>query len=195
MSLKSIITSALVALAIALPSSTGFSYAKNGGQGGGESHEGSGGNHGGNSSGREKSNSGHSRSMTKNGDQFRNGKSKVDPKKIGKAARAEAAERTGLNSLKRNYQAYLNSRDPRFADVFAFVRGYAQYELRNGVDTVPPGSAFSDEALREALATAAGTSTVSDASLDWAKHVLGVGEDFGKIDQVLDALAGSAQEY
>ena len=40
--------------------------------------------------------------------------------------------------------------------------------------------------------TAAGTPTVSDASLEWAKTILGVGDEVGKIDQVRQALANSA---
>jgi hypothetical protein len=195
MSVKSIVTSALVTIAVSLTSPIGTAYAKNGSRGSGESHESSGANHRGDSTGRDRSNARHSKSMAKGGDEFRNGKSKGrDTRKTGKAPSTKAAERAALNSLKRNHHAYLNSSDPRFADVFSYARHYAEYELRNGVDTVPSGTALSDEALREALATAAGTSTVSDASLVWAKHVLGVGDDIGKIDQIREALVNSAHD-
>lgn len=195
MSVKSIVTSALVTMAMSLTSTIGTVYAKNGSRGGGESHESSGGNHGGKSTGRDKSNAGHSKSLDRGGGEFRNGRSKGrDTKKTDKALSTKAAGRAALNSLKRNYHAYLKSSDPRLADVFAYARHYAEYELRNGVDTVPSGTALSDAALRKALATAAGTSTVSDASLVWAKHVLGVGDDIGKIDQIREALVNSAQD-
>ena len=191
MSMKPLIASALVTVALALPTPAGIAYAKNGGHGGG-GHEGSGGHNGGNSSGRDKSDGNHSKAAAKSSDDIGNRKSRSNEKRLARIAGGDAAERAGLNSLKRNYHAYLNSRDPRFADVFAYVRGYAEYELANGVGAVPPGREYSDEALREALATAAGTPTVSDASLNWAKSILGVGDDIGKIDQARDAMADSA---
>ncbi len=190
MSMRKLVTSTLVTIALTLPITTGAAYAKDGGNSGG--HERDGGNHGGNNSGRGKSDNGDSKAPTKGAEHTGNGKKKSDEaKREAKLARADAAERKGLNSLKRNYHAYLNSNDPRFADVFAYVRGYAEYQLANGADTEPTGGAFTDEALREALANAAGTATVSDASLEWAKIVLGVGDDVGKIDQVREALANA----
>lgn len=195
MLMKTAITSTLVAIALTLASPAGSALAKNGGQGGGGGggHESSGG-HGGNGSGQDKSDRGHGKAAAKGGDDARNGKNRSnDAKPNSKIAKADAAERAGLNSLKRNYHAYLNSNDPRFADVFAYVRGYAEYEAANGVDAVPPGTAYSDETLREALATAAGTTTVSDASLEWAKGILGVGDEIGKIDQIRETLVDDSQ--
>ncbi|WEZ85388.1 hypothetical protein P6U16_25040 (plasmid) [Rhizobium sp. 32-5/1] len=189
MSMRSLITPALITVALALPTPMGTAYAKNGGQGGGGGHEGSSGNHGGSNSGRDKSDRGNSKAPARGGDDVRKNKGRSTDAE--QAAKPDAAERAGLNSIKRNYQAYLNSNDPRFAGVFAYVRGYAKYELANGVDTVPAGSEYSDETLREALATAAGTPTVSDSSLEWAKTILGVGDEVGKIDQVRHALANS----
>ena len=191
MLMKTVITSTLVTVALTLASPAGSAQAKNGGQGGG--HESSGG-HSSNGSGQDKSDRGHSKAAAKGGDETGNGKNRSnDAKPNSKIAKADTAERAGLSSLKRNYHAYLNSNDPRFADVFAYVRGYAEYEVANGVDAIPPGAAYSDETLREALATAAGTTTISDASLEWAKGILGVGDEIGKIDQVRETLIDEAQ--
>ncbi|MFT4183071.1 MAG: hypothetical protein QM636_14260 [Rhizobium sp.] len=75
-------------------------------------------------------------------------------------AKTSASELGSLNSLKRNYHAYMNSKDP----------------------------ALSDEALRSALADASKTGVVTDKTLAEAKDILGVGPAVGKIDQVRDAL-------
>ncbi len=111
-----------------------------------------------------------------------------------------AAKLGGLNSLKRNYHAYLNSNDPRMAAIRDYVVAYAQFELDNGVDAVPTDPALSDEALSAALLAAAnkdigtvqqpGDVVVADPEvMAWAKDVLGVGPSVGKIDQVRDAMA------
>ncbi len=53
-----------------------------------------------------------------------------------------------------------------------------------------------DEALREALLDAANEDRVEqygdDEIMDWAKDVLGVGDDFGKIDEVRESLEASS---
>jgi hypothetical protein len=103
----------------------------------------------------------------------------------------------GLHSLNRNYHAYLNSNDPRMAALSAYVVAYAQFELENGTDAVPTDPALSDDALHDALLSAAnknrvrqlGEDAVDQDVMDWAKTVLGVGPSVGKIDQVRDALA------
>ncbi|TCL63243.1 hypothetical protein EV286_11757 [Rhizobium sp. BK251] len=111
-----------------------------------------------------------------------------------------AAKLGGLNSLNRNYRAYLNSNDPRMAAIRDYVVAYAQFELDNGVDVVPTDPALSDEALSAALMAAAnkdigtveqpGDAVVADpAVMAWAKDVLGVGPAVGKIDQVRDVMA------
>ena len=94
------------------------------------------------------------------------------------------ARLAGLHSLRRNYRAYINAQDPRFASLRAFVLASANLDI-----------ATDDEALRQALLDAAnknrlaeyGGHYVDDEVMEWAKDVLGVGERFGKIDQVQDA--------
>jgi hypothetical protein len=186
------------------------------------------------------------------------------------------ARLAGLNSLKRNYHAYLNSQDPRMASIRAFVLASANLDIANekltaaeaafaarvtaaelepyddavGVyddptlaelqdrldqlenATVAPEDldawqaekaaleslldsaeadalaqaedraelasvGTDDEALRQALLDAANRNRiaqygeenyVNDDVMDWAKDVLGVGEDFGKIDEVRETL-------
>lgn len=111
-----------------------------------------------------------------------------------------AAKLGGLNSLNRNYHAYLNSNDPRMAAIRAYVVAYAQFELDNGIDAIPTDPALSDEALSAALLSAANKniSTVQQPDdlvvadpevVAWAKDVLGVGSAVGKIDQVRDVMA------
>ena len=100
------------------------------------------------------------------------------------------ARLAGLNSLQRNYHAYLNSQSPRFASVFDFVRDFAEGVL--GLD---------DEALEQALLDAAnknrvaqyGDDYVNDDVMDWTKDVLGVGDAVGKIDEVEDTLEVDSQ--
>ena len=95
------------------------------------------------------------------------------------------ARLAGLNSLNRNYHAYLNSQSPRFASIFDYVMDSAL-----GVVDID------DQALREALLDAAnqnrvaqyGDDYLNDDVMDWARDVLGVGDDFGKIDEVRETL-------
>lgn len=110
-----------------------------------------------------------------------------------------SAKLGSLNSLKRNYHAYMNAQDPRMAAIRAYVMAYAQFELENGIDAVPVDPALSDEALSAALLSAAnkkidtalpGEPAVVDPEvMGWAKDVLGVGPSVGKIDQVREELA------
>lgn len=103
------------------------------------------------------------------------------------------AKLAGLNSLNRNYRAYLNSSDPRIAAIRDYALAYATYELVNGVDTLPTDAALDDEALRAALEAATKPATViDDEILGWAKTTLGVGSAVGKIDQIREELAATA---
>ncbi|MCV9962888.1 hypothetical protein OIU34_13340 [Pararhizobium sp. BT-229] len=126
---------------------------------------------------------------------------KTTPAPVKLAAKQEkpglTAKLAGLNSLNRNYHAYLNSNDPRMAALSAYVVAYAQYELENGTDTVPTDPTLSDDALHDALLSAANKNRVQQLGddaldqdvMDWAKSVLGVGPSVGKIDQVRETLA------
>ena len=122
-------------------------------------------------------------------------KSAIANRKLEKPAttklKAQVTEVGSLNSLKRNYHAYMNSQDPKMAAVRAYVMGYAEFELQNGTNAVPTDPALSDEALRSALAQASKTGVVTDRRLAEAKDILGVGPAVGKIDQVRDALERS----
>jgi len=111
-----------------------------------------------------------------------------------------AAKLGALNSLNRNYHAYLNSNDPRMSAIRDYVVAYAQFELDNGIDAIPTDPALSDEALSAALLSAANKNisivqqpddmVVADPEVvAWAKDVLGVGPAVGKIDQVRDVMA------
>lgn len=115
-----------------------------------------------------------------------------------------AAKLGRLNSLNRNYHAYLNSSDPHMAAIRAYVVAYAQFELDNGIDAIPTDPALSDEALSAALLSAANKDigtvqqpddmVVADPEVvAWAKDVLGVGSAVGKIDQVRDVMASEEQ--
>ncbi|MDQ0322995.1 hypothetical protein QO002_005201 [Pararhizobium capsulatum DSM 1112] len=111
-----------------------------------------------------------------------------------------AAKLGRLNSLNRNYHAYLNSNDPHMSAIRDYVVSYAQFELENGDQAIPSDPALSDDALSAALLSAAnkdigtierpGDVVVVDPEvIAWAKDVLGVGPAVGKIDQVRDVLA------
>jgi hypothetical protein len=181
-----------------------------------------------------------------------------------------SARLAGLNSLKRNYHAYLNSKSPRMASIQAFVMASANLDLakeelanaqaefdarlaaaeleayddnfnyddatlselqdrldylstvndpaadderaalqslldsreaddlaaaEDKVDLAEEGT--DDEALRQALLDGANKNRVAqygeqdyvnEAMMDWAKDVLGVGDEVGKIDEVRDTL-------
>ena len=97
----------------------------------------------------------------------------------------------GLNSLQRNYHAYLNSQSPRFSPIFDYVRDSAEGVLDPD-----------DVALKEALLDAAnenriaqyGDDYLNDDVMDWSKDVLGVGDDAdGKIDEVRETLEIDSQ--
>ncbi|HVK91159.1 MAG TPA: hypothetical protein VM468_07105 [Mycoplana sp.] len=128
-------------------------------------------------------------------------KTEIETAKLKPASKEPtlSAKLGGLNSLNRNYHAYMNSNSPRMAAVRAYVTAYAAFELENGVGAVPTDPALSDEALSAALLAAAnknintaqpGEEAVVDPEvMAWAKDVLGVGPAVGKIDQVRDELA------
>lgn len=210
MSITKIIVRSVVALTIALAPAavgtfgvTGVAYAKDGNGGGGGHGNGNDGGRGGSA------NSDHGKS----GDVRSDKKGKTDRsdrtstlkslfafgKKSDKAIKAEKSVKTAnvkaahsntaaINSLNRNYHAYLNSNDPRMAAVSAYAIAYAEFEAENGTDVIPTDPALSDEALRDALASFTKDGVVTDDTLDTAKDILGVGPEFGKIDQIRDTL-------
>ncbi|TGR64826.1 hypothetical protein EN837_24845 [bacterium M00.F.Ca.ET.194.01.1.1] len=92
-----------------------------------------------------------------------------------------------LNSMKRNYHAYLNSLDPKMAALAAYVKSYAEFEIQYGVGAVPTDPALSEAALVSALEQLANR-PVTDGELAEAKSILGAGTDTGKIAEVRDAL-------
>ncbi len=100
------------------------------------------------------------------------------------------ARLAGLNSLKRNYNAYMNSQSPRFAAVFDYVMDSATGAI--GID---------DALLEEALLAAAnrnrvdqyGEDYIDEDTLGWAKEILGVGDQYGKIDEVQESLEADAE--
>jgi hypothetical protein len=70
-----------------------------------------------------------------------------------------------LNSLKRNYQAYIHAKSPRFAPVAAFVMASAQYEL--AVEAVTAGELSLAKAQEDFAATvAAAQLTAYDGTVD-----------------------------
>ncbi len=103
-----------------------------------------------------------------------------------------AASLGSLNSLKRNYHAYLNSKDPKMAALSAYVKAYAEFEMQYGPTAVPTDPALSDNALRSALAQLA-SKPVTEQTLAEAKSILGVGTNAGKIAEVRDALEQQSQ--
>ncbi len=92
-----------------------------------------------------------------------------------------------LSSLRRDYHAYLNSKDPKMAALAAYVKAYAEFEIQYGTTAVPTDPALSDSALRSALAQLS-NKPVTDRTLAEAKSILGVGTNTGKIAEVRDAL-------
>ncbi|RYC15773.1 hypothetical protein EUU22_09165 [Ciceribacter ferrooxidans] len=107
---------------------------------------------------------------------------------------SDVAKTPGLRSLNRNYHAYLNSSDPRMTAVAAYALAYAEFEAANGVEAIPTDPELSDEALREALASFTKDGVVTDATLEEAKSILGVGPEVGKIDQIRESLATDESE-
>jgi hypothetical protein len=70
-----------------------------------------------------------------------------------------------LNSLKRNYQAYIHAKSPRFAPVAAFVMASAQHEL--AIEAVTTGELDLAEAQEDfAAAVAAAQLTAYDGTVD-----------------------------
>ncbi|UWU24799.1 hypothetical protein N2601_21910 (plasmid) [Rhizobium sp. CB3060] len=203
------VTLAVVPAGGAVVGLTSLAYAKGGnGNGNGGGHGNGGGN--GNSGSHGSANSSHAKSddadsSDTDGDVDTNvghvkhaphvSKSAVANQKLEKhnvtKVKTQAAELGSLNSLKRNYHAYMNSKDPKFAAIAAYVRDYAEFEMQNGTDAIPTDPALSDDALRSALAQASKNGVVTDRTLAEAKDVLGVGPAVGKIDQVRDALEAS----
>ena len=107
----------------------------------------------------------------------------------GKSSKTQAArlDEGRLASLRRNYHAYLNSKDPKIAALSAYVKAYAEFEMQYGTAAVPTDPALSDDALRSALAQLS-NKPVTDQTLAEAKSILGVGTKSGKIEEVRDAL-------
>lgn len=126
-----------------------------------------------------------------------NAKSRQNP--VRREAQNLASKLGSLNSLKRDYHAYMNSQSPEIAAIRAYVMAYAQFELENGAGAEPIDPALSDEALSAALISAANKNISTGQSIEgkavdsevltWAKDVLGVGSAIGKIDQVREELA------
>ena len=187
----------VLASSVAAPHFPGFSpsaaWAKegngNGGGGNGGGHSGGGGNGNGN---------GHSGAGRSEAEQRGRGHEKTERQehraetdKHRKAANASvaASELKGLNSLNRNYRAYLNSQDPRMAAIASYAKAYAQYEIDMGAAPAPTDPTLGDDALRDALSAFTGD-PVSDRVLERAKSILGVGPAQGKIDQIRTAMDG-----
>ena len=187
---RSILALALVA-APAAAAMTGFAtiaHAK-----GGEGHGGGGNGGRGNDGGHGNGHGGHGgKSSDKAGERgkssHKSSKTKTDDAKKTKTVRTDAERAPALRSLNRNYHAYLNSKDPRMAAVAAYAIAYARFEVENGVDEIPADAELGDDALRDALAGFTKNGVVTDAMLDEAKSVLGVGTEVGKIDQIRETL-------
>ncbi|MBX4928965.1 hypothetical protein [Rhizobium binae] len=162
-----------------------------GGNGGG--HGGGNGNGGGRSSG---SDHGNSKSQSVRGKSSEApGKSQSGKTDIATTSKKEknlSAQMAGLNSLKRNYRALMNTSDPRMAAISAYAVAYAQYEIDNGIEPSADDPLLGDQALEDALASATKTGEVSPAVLDEAKTILGVGDADGKIDQIRTSLENAA---
>jgi hypothetical protein len=193
MSINSTIIRSVLALTLAVAPAavglTGFAasvFAK-GGNGGGNGGGGNGGNGGGHDGGSGKTSSGKAGDHGKSSQKAqRKDRTKTKTSKV--SVTGDAAKTPGLRSLNRNYHAYLNSKDPRMAAVAAYALAYAEFEVANGVDAIPTDPELSDEALRDALAGFTKDGVVTDATLDEAKSILGVGTEVGKIDQIRETL-------
>ena len=190
MAIKTTLARSILALTLATaPMITGMigsvdvAYAK-GGNGGGSGGNGGGSDHGRSSSDHGK---GHGRGKSTSG---KSHVIKTQGSRTAKSVKIKEDVRTpDLSSLNRNYHAYLNSNDPRMTAVAAFAVAYAEFENENGVDAVPTYPTLSDEALRDALAGFTKDGVVTEAMVDEAKSILGVGPEVGKIDQIRGTLA------
>ncbi|KAA6488420.1 hypothetical protein G6K93_27245 [Agrobacterium rhizogenes] len=195
-----------LALAVAPVTSGGFGFANmayakggNGNGGGNGGGNGNGGSHGSSNSSDGKSSAAQSDDSDGSVGSLKHAthssKSAATNRKLEKTSstkvKTAAAGLGSLDSLKRNYHAYMNSKDPKMAAIRAYVMDYAEFELKNGTNAVPTDPALGDEALRSALAQASKTGVVTDKTLAEAKSILGVGPAVGKIDQVRDALEQS----
>lgn len=199
MKIRSIIGTASLGLVLAVApiggTAVGFiqaAFAK-GGNGGGN---GNGGGHGEGKSGHEKSgdddtNSSSANTATAQGasSSLRAHHSDRHSKAHNTSSKVHSAklEAGSLHSLKRNYHAYLNSKDPKMAALAAYVKAYALFEMQYGTTAVPTDPALSDNALRSALAQLS-NKPVTNQTLAEAKSILGVGTGKGKIADVRDAL-------
>jgi len=212
MNMHKVLKNGIVVLALAAVSVgggvTGFAdiaFAKDG-NGGGGGNGGGNGNGGGRDSASSNSRSGahnHSGKTRSESAKLGSGKERVTKdanRQVAKAtpaakvkpiAKPAASELAGLNSLQRNYHAYLNSSDPRMASLSAYVTAYAQYELTNGIDPAVTDPELGEVALRDALEDFSGA-PVNDATFSWAQDVLGVGPSVGKIDEIRDDLSAEA---
>lgn len=164
-----------------------------GGNGGGN---GNGGGHGEGKSGHEKSGGDDTSSTSANTATTQGASSSLRAHHPDKHSRAHSASAKthlskpgegGLSSLRRDYHAYLNSKDPKMAALSAYVKAYAEFEIQYGTTAVPTDPALSDTALRSALAQLS-NKPVTDQTLAEAKSILGVGTNTGKIAEVRDAL-------
>lgn len=209
------LSTAFAACSIALLPSATSAYAQGGGHGGGNGGggNGSGGNGSGNGSGG--SNRGHSASENggNSGRASSNFKSSSTAKdksetetrghtqsskknvKTNSAADKTTRQMAGLNSLNRNYRALLHTSDPRMAGIAAYATAYARYELKYGVTPTAEDPLLGDDALEDALASATKTGTVSPVVLEKAKAILGVGDAYGKIDQIRYSLEQQTPDY
>jgi hypothetical protein len=200
MKIHSIIGATSLGLVLALApiggATVGFvqtAFAK-GGNGGGHG-DGNGGGHGEGNSGHEKSGGDDTSSPSTNAAAAQGTSSSVLGHHADKDSKAHSASSKShvskpgagsLSSLKRDYHAYLNSKDPKMA-LSAYVKAYAEFEIQYGTTAVPTDPALSDSALRSALAQLS-NKPVTNQTLTEAKSILGVGTNIGKIAEVRDAL-------
>jgi hypothetical protein len=201
MRIRSIIGTASLGLVLAIAplggTAIGFvqtAFAK-GGNGGGNGN-GNGGGHGEGKSGHEKSGNGET-SNTSADTTTTQGVSSSSlahhPDKHSGAHSARSKTHSSkpgagsLSSLRRDYHAYMNSKDPKMAALSAYVKAYAEFEMQYGTTAVPTDPALSDNALRSALAQLS-NKPVTDQTLAEAQSILGVGTNSGKIAEVRDAL-------
>jgi hypothetical protein len=178
-------------------------FAKGGGNGGGNGGGGGGGNSGGSHGGGSQSGGGKGSAHSGKSEKANATKQSVTTKGAAKKttfakapaekpAKKPAAELAGLNSLKRNFHALMNTADPKMAAISAFATAYAQYELTNGIAPPADDPLLGDSALRAALASATKTGTVSPEAFGWAKDTLGVGTAVGTIDEIRESMAAQA---
>jgi hypothetical protein len=174
--------------------------AGNGGAGNGGAGKGAGSGNGGGNSGHSANDAGGSSGRGKGGSGNINsssgpkGRSETDTqrhedtsktnRKADTTEKGTAAQMAGLNGLNRNYRALLHTSDPRMAEISAYSTAYARYELRYGVSPSADDPVLGDDALAAALSSATRKGSVSPAVLERAKAILGVGDAFGKIDQI-----------